>query len=521
MKSFLKCLHPYIFATAPIFFFCSRNFNEFPLSEMMISMVVLLFTSILFVSLFKTFNSLIKASILTSIFMIIFFSYGPIADVVIATHLFNVLRVEKILLVGFSIVYFIIMLGIIKSKNTFKNVNSIFSIIAYSFFFSVSIQFLITHGSDFFFRIQNYSVSSSNQSAIMNGGKEYLNQNKNVRLKNNLPDVYYIILDMYPSNNVLRKYFNYDNSGFTEKLKENGFYIADKSTSNYPMTHLSLSSSLNFSYLEEPIAGISVDNISLYRKMLSTPKIIEIFRENGYKIYSFSTGWDLTETLAKKADYYLKYNLVPFTALYQSIIKMTMLRSLAFEMAEQQLYTYKKLNQLVEKRNDAPKFVFVHLYAPHPPFLFNKNGEKRNTFPDEDVDSKELLFEEIEFINSNILSFVQTIQNKNELNKPIVILQGDHGTGLPLRDLNDKNKMLVDEASEDFIQSRFGILNAYLAPEKIRDKLYQDITPVNTFRIICTELFDMDLKKLPNKNHFAWHGDKSSKFRDVTAMMKK
>ena len=62
--------------------------------------------------------------------------------------------------------------------------------------------------------------------------------------------------------------------------------------------------------------------------------------------------------------------------------------------------------------------------------------------------------------------------------------------------------------------SRMRILNAYYVPENIRKKLYYNITPVNTFRIILSELLKINLPILDDKNFFTAQ-DKLA-FDDVT-----
>ncbi len=64
------------------------------------------------------------------------------------------------------------------------------------------------------------------------------------------PDIDYIVLDAYGETNVLRAMFGFDNRQFLKRLEEKGFYIARRSLANYSQTHLSLASSLNFSYLD-------------------------------------------------------------------------------------------------------------------------------------------------------------------------------------------------------------------------------------------------------------------------------
>ena len=64
------------------------------------------------------------------------------------------------------------------------------------------------------------------------------------------PDIYYIILDAYGREDVLMEMFNYDNTSFLRFLESKGFYVAECSQSNYAQTMLSLTSSLNFDYLD-------------------------------------------------------------------------------------------------------------------------------------------------------------------------------------------------------------------------------------------------------------------------------
>jgi hypothetical protein len=66
-----------------------------------------------------------------------------------------------------------------------------------------------------------------------------------------LPDIYYIILDGMGREDVLITYYQLDLTDFLSNLEQHGFYIADKSFSNYAWTELSLPSSLNFIYLED------------------------------------------------------------------------------------------------------------------------------------------------------------------------------------------------------------------------------------------------------------------------------
>ena len=47
------------------------------------------------------------------------------------------------------------------------------------------------------------------------------------------------------------------------------------------------------------------------------------------------------------------------------------------------------------------------------------------------------------------------------------------------------------------------ILNAYLLPGEVYDNLYQDITPVNTFRLIFNQYLGTDLEILKDESYYS------------------
>ncbi|CAN5290948.1 hypothetical protein BH18GEM1_BH18GEM1_12650 [soil metagenome] len=67
------------------------------------------------------------------------------------------------------------------------------------------------------------------------------------------PDIYFIILDKYTGSRSLAANFDYDNEPFEDSLRQRGFFVPERSRTNYVHTHLSLASMLNWSHLQ-PVA---------------------------------------------------------------------------------------------------------------------------------------------------------------------------------------------------------------------------------------------------------------------------
>ncbi|MBC7815356.1 MAG: hypothetical protein IAG10_00490, partial [Planctomycetaceae bacterium] len=102
------------------------------------------------------------------------------------------------------------------------------------------------------------------------------------------PDIYYIILDGYGRNDVLQKYYDFDNSEFLDSLRQRGFYVADKSCTNFTATAFSLSSSLNMRYHE---SYSSLRGYKTLAEMSRDHDVGRCLRERGYKLVHFNTRY--------------------------------------------------------------------------------------------------------------------------------------------------------------------------------------------------------------------------------------
>jgi len=156
------------------------------------------------------------------------------------------------------------------------------------------------------------------------------------------------------------------------------------------------------------------------------------------------------------------------------------------EAREGILVTLEKLGNI--PNTISPKFVFVHIITPHPPYVFGPNGEVRD---DVDLDlegavwSKNVLYiDQVKFISKKIDEVIGRILAQDG-QEPIIVLQSDHGPGG------------LD------IGERMKILDAIYVPAPLRKYVYDDITPVNNFRLILKYLFDYDLELLDDKNLYS------------------
>jgi hypothetical protein len=317
------------------------------------------------------------------------------------------------------------------------------------------------------------------------------------------PDIYYFILDMYARQDLLKSAYGYDNSNFVRALESRGFYVAQCSQSNYTRTELSLGSSLNLSYLPELDPKFS-DPKSIGRSRLWSALKYNTVRyqleEMGYKTVSFANGFPWSEM----DDMDVFFTPPPFasgmTEFETLFLETTLARNLQdfgwLDLDQINGQNFRDRHMLVFNsmkdvaRMQAPKFVYVHLILPHPPFVFGPNGEHTDPadFWNEQKDYSINKFKmgytnQTTFLNSKLLETLDTILSKSKT-PPIIILQGDHG---PWIQPNPQH---------------FFILNAYYLPGH-GDELYPSISPVNSFRFIFNNYFGGKYDMLDDVSYYS------------------
>ena len=92
------------------------------------------------------------------------------------------------------------------------------------------------------------------------------------------PDIYYLIFDRYANASTLAEAYQFDNRPFLERLRQQGFSIADESRCNYASSVLSLWSSLNMRY-HETLVGTE----GLERSLAEGHEVGRVLQEIGYR----------------------------------------------------------------------------------------------------------------------------------------------------------------------------------------------------------------------------------------------
>jgi len=332
------------------------------------------------------------------------------------------------------------------------------------------------------------------------------------------PHVFYIVLDGYGREDVLRETFGFDNSAFLGDLRRRGFFVASRALSNYAQTLLSLASSLNMAYVRDlvPTEPANPKDRAPLTDAILRNRAMRLLDAAGYTSVAFSTGYSRGEL--RSADRFETHEFGPAADPFlQAFLELTPLAPLMRLWSQpgpadlhraRVLYTLEHCADFAS--SSSPAFVFAHVLSPHPPFLFDARGNVPTevqpswyTLFDGDhlraassistEEYRRLYVDQLKFLNDRVVSLIDAILAR--ANRPVVIvIQGDHGPG---------SGLYWEDPRQTDLRERMAILSAYRFPDGGQEGLRDDITPVNSFRLVLKRVLGFDLPQLPDHSYFS------------------
>jgi hypothetical protein len=494
----IQAFHPPFIAAYPVLALYSSNTSLVPISDLWRPLSVLVGSSfILWGLLYAALRDVKRSAVATSLFLIGLLGFGH------ATHSVTVDQREPLLVVWwllFVVIGWIIVRKLYRPANTFLSVGSVV-LVALASYNIVRIN------------LTYRSISAVSQTSNL------------VAKRNDLPDVFYIILDGYGGESALKHAFGFSNRIFINELKKRGFYIADRSHTNYCETELSLASSLNLQYVSPLIKDTDPDSHDRHEldQLITNNEARRRFEQNGYRFIAITSGFpgirfDKADLIKEDSTSYslLETSLIQLAALPAAMTQLTSVVDERRRLLNQAFTTLEKAGT----RTRQPRFIFVHILAPHPPFSFGPNGEpvRQKHIPYGYWDGSHYMsvggtpklyrdgyVGQVQYVNRRILEAIDSLLSRADT-PPIIIIQGDHGS---------KSRLDQENLRGTDLQEVFPILNAYLAPKPIKDELYPEISPVNSLRTVLRVIFSDDLPNLRDKSYYStW--SKPYRFSDVS-----
>lgn len=318
----------------------------------------------------------------------------------------------------------------------------------------------------------------------------------------NYPDIYYIVFDEMVGFEAMRQYWEYEDvDSFVDFLNKNGFYVAENSYASAPSTMNQIASRLNYNR----IFPYDVKERSLQEEQMAiaNSEVFRYLKSLGYTTVAFTelrSRFLFAGMPALNVDVLYENppeGKIPNRGiLFDDFIFLVTKNSMLLPLVENFVFNY----PLVEGRKemifftlyeaprlewiDEPKFVYIHLVIPHPPFIFDKNGALNDQ---SELNNWNNYFGQYIYSLQLAKALIEDILNlSDQKSPPVIVFQSDHGArnitsssdDISLKNYPEKYKTLI--------------VNTMFLPG-CEANLSQDMNPVNTFPIVFNCYFDANI----------------------------
>jgi hypothetical protein len=301
------------------------------------------------------------------------------------------------------------------------------------------------------------------------------------------PDIYFVILDAHTSVDALRDYWNYDSKPLMDFLRKAGFQIAPGARSEYHSTTFSLASRLNMRY-PPPALNDWADRYTRNAmiRLIEESTVPETLSSAGYKIVNLS----MLPLKSAEAKYpilrCLCYRSVRLMLLDRSFLRLFSLLSppppdsakhnKAAALCSRKIRPLSDLAAVAAESCAQPRFVFVHSLITHQPYVFARNGKIHAPVQTSMPNSAGAYLDQLVYADRLLIQTLTRLIEKS-VRPPVIILQGDHGF------------RYLSSSPADNNRESYCMLQAILLPSLEKNELPDDFAPVNTFRLVFNHLF--------------------------------
>jgi len=300
-------------------------------------------------------------------------------------------------------------------------------------------------------------------------------------------NVYFLLFDEYASNDFMLKYYNYDNSNFTDTLEILGFSVNYSGRNECASTQIITTNIFNMDYVVSYADEFS--NRSKITEKRHNNKTFDIFRSVGYSInivgitefYGFpslvesdfnhntgaltASGENFTDVLLNNTPFHIYSRIDPYDEAEKISEGISFLQN-------------------PENFRNGSCFVLSHLIVPHPPFVFDKNGNPVKGSNTSNWDDKKYYLEQYIYTTTLMLDTIENIL-ENDSNA-VVVLASDHSARASTK---EGHQIFEGEDMCLFFSA------VYLGGDVKVD--IEGLSGINVWRTVLNEIFDLDYDMIP------------------------
>lgn len=347
-----------------------------------------------------------------------------------------------------------------------------------------------------------------------------------------IPNFYFILLDGMTSLAFLENKFKAPHTDqFRNLLKSSNYYLAENAWSSYNVTHLTLASIFQLSYLVRPedpkyhrlnkFYPAIIDARTSGRSLTTLEKVLYSL---GYEIYFTGNKWlpcfmtkfpCAEEKIPWHAKFFNNYTLSTYlqSSLLLKVINYFTTSKITREFKEKFDSSY---NDSIAKflkvhpsllNQQKPVAFFIHNMIPHPPYVTDQ------CIPI-DLDTSKFSTEQLipmyvestKCVYKRVEEFIQSIE-KNDPNA-VVVIQGDHGSGY-------FSDMFLNAETHDANVERFSIFHSIKAPEACRKFFYPSMGTINGLKLALGCLMNRKVNLEDDYSYAGFHETNLEKFGKI------
>ena len=494
-----RALYALLFAVHPVLWLYVSNRNEVRFADVVPALLVSLgFATLLLLVWTRLLRDSVRAALLTSLFLVAFFTFGHVVAAWSAAGAPGQARLWVGVVWGVGVVASSVAL--VRTRRRLDGVARFTALVA-----------LVLVGSTLVSLAVQWRRASAAQ-AGRRAAEPLAAAGSTAVAPSALPDIYYIVVDGYARHDTMRDLYGYDNVAFLERLRQRGFQVSGDSRANYCKTLHALASTLNMQYLHEilDVPASSVDSEPLIRLVRSN-RTVHMLRERGYSIVTFASGYDLAEF--SKIDHYLDAG-ASWSEFANVLLATTPLPWVLGDVADPHARHRRRLEFILDgvahvRQGQPPRFVFAHLLAPHPPFVFDRDGRAlRVERPFGYYDGSDYYkhggtreeyvagyAEQARWVTTRLEQVLVALLQRYGDQPPIIFVQSDHGPG---------SRLDWKSVPDTDLDERFGILMAAYLPGRPAVDLGDAFSPVNIFRLVFDVYFGASLAPLEHHSYYTF-----------------
>jgi hypothetical protein len=328
------------------------------------------------------------------------------------------------------------------------------------------------------------------------------------------PDIYVMLLDAYPGEVAAAKEPRFDANLLISELESRGFDVARHSRSNYITTRVALPSLFWGRHLID-MSGLEPSSrehdARLLRIATDSGAALEELRLAGYERIAVVSGFSelgpirVDRLIAPPQLNEMEWAILRSTGAGHILDAISPNYSAA-QIRDRVLATFDEAAKLAEEPHDRKRFAFIHVPAPHSPWVTDAKGNLifgpaalgAQEAPITDVQTRRRQFYGYaSFIGGQAIATIDRIIAASD-RPPVIVLFSDHGPDVE----GDRFDPFASDLNE-----RTSNLMAVLAPGH-PDLFPDDATLVNLFPYVLNAYLGSDMPIQPN-SIWAWKSNSS------------